>query len=111
MESKHAIAAFAALAHETRLDLFRLLVRAGEDGMAAGDIAAALETAPSTLSHHLAQLERAELIASRRESRHIYYAIAVPAVRGLLGYLMENCCDNRPELCGIMAVPKADTTC
>lgn len=101
MESKAAVTALAALAHETRLDLFRLLVRAGDGGMAAGAIAGALGIAPSTLSHHLAQLEQAGLILARRRSRHIFYAIIIPEVRALLSYLAEDCCAGRPELCGL----------
>lgn len=107
MESKLAVMALAALAHETRLGLFRLLVRAGENGMAAGEIAAALGTPPSTLSHHLAQLEHAGLIAAQRESRHIFYAVAIPAMRDLIAYLAEDCCDGRPELCGIVEGQRA----
>lgn len=101
MESKNAILALGALAHETRLALFRLLICAGDAGRAAGDIAQALGVAPSTLSHHLNLLEGAGLIAPRREARHIYYTISVPAVRGLLSFLTEDCCGGRPELCGI----------
>lgn len=103
MESKDAVTALAALAHDTRLGLFRLLVRAGDEGMAAGEIADALGVAPSTLSHHLAQLEQAGLIIARRRSRHIFYAIIVPNVRRLIGYLAEDCCAGRPELCGLSA--------
>ncbi len=100
MESKDAVTALAALAHETRLALFRLLVRAGEEGLAAGDIAEELVVAPSTLSHHLAQLEQAGLIVARRRSRHIFYGIIGPNIAALLSYLAENCCGGRPELCG-----------
>jgi len=101
MESKDAVAALAALAHDTRLALFRLLVRAGEGGMAAGEIAGELGVAPSTLSHHLALLEQAGLIIARRRSRHIFYAIIAPNVRRLIDYLAEECCAGRPELCGL----------
>lgn len=95
------VASLAALAHDTRLKLFRLLVREGPNGMAAGAIAEALDVAPSTLSHHLAQLEQAGLIASRRESRHIIYAVCVANVRALLAYLIDDCCQGAPELCGL----------
>lgn len=101
MESNDAVAALAALAHDTRLGLFRLLVRAGGEGMAAGDIAGRLDVAPSTLSHHLSQLEQAGLIVARRKSRHLFYAIIVDNVRALFAYLIEECCEGRPELCRI----------
>ncbi|MCI1271611.1 MAG: ArsR family transcriptional regulator [Sphingobium sp.] len=106
MESKQAVATLSALAHDTRLDLFRLLVKAGDGGLAAGAIADALHVAPSTLSHHLTLLEGAGLISARRESRHIFYAVAVPAVRALLGYLTEDCCGGRPELCAPLTANK-----
>ena len=95
--------ALSALAHGTRLNLFRLLVQAGDAGMAAGDIAGKLDVAPSTLSHHLTQLEQAGLIVARRKSRNIFYGIIVENVRALLAYLTEECCAGRPELCGIAA--------
>ena len=69
--------------------------------MAAGDISEKLGVAPSTLSHHLTQLEQAGLIVPRRKSRHIFYGIIVENVRALLVYLTEECCAGRPELCGI----------
>jgi ArsR family transcriptional regulator len=101
MDSKLAVAALGALAHETRLELFRLLVRTGAEGMAAGQLAEALGVAPSTLSHHLAQLEHAGIVTARRESRHIFYAAAIPGINGLLSYLIDDCCQGAPELCGL----------
>ncbi len=74
--------------------------------MAAGGLADALGIPASTLSHHIAQLERAGLVSARRESRHIFYAISVPAVRALIGYLTEDCCGGRPELCAPLATEK-----
>lgn len=106
MELLAAVDAMAALAHETRLRLFRLLVRAGEGGMAAGAIAEALGVPPSTLSHHLTQLEQSGLIGARRASRRIYYAVRVEAVRNLLDYLVDDCCNGSPELCGLAAPGK-----
>lgn len=111
MESKDAVTALAALAHDTRLALFRMLARAGDEGISAGNIAEALEIAASTLSHHLSQLEQARLITARRESRHIFYAIAVDNVRALLGYLTDECCAGRPELCGVESSRTDPSSC
>ena len=92
MNCEHAISALGALAQEHRLALFRLLVRAGEDGMAAGAIADALGIAPSSLSFHLAQLSRAGLVEQERRHRSIIYRANYTAMNALVGYLMENCC-------------------
>ena len=99
MEKPAAISALGALAHDGRLDIFRLLVRAGAEGMAAGEIARATGAAASTQSVNLAILSRAGLIASRRNGRSIIYAAAYDRMRDLLGYLMEDCCAGRPEIC------------
>jgi|KBSSwiStaDraftv2_1062776.scaffolds.fasta_scaffold02375_14 DNA-binding transcriptional ArsR family regulator len=101
MDSKQAVAALSALAHETRLELFRLLIRMGAEGMTAGALAHQLDVAPSTLSHHLGQLEQAGIITARRESRHIFYAAAIPGISGLLSYLIDDCCQGAPEICGL----------
>jgi ArsR family transcriptional regulator len=103
MESSVAIDALAALAHPTRLALFRLLARAGADGVAAGILSERLGVAPSTLSHHLATLERSGLIRYERRQRHLIYRVDPAAVRGLIAFLVEDCCDGRPELCGLPA--------
>jgi len=87
-----AIAALGALAQEHRLALFRRLVQAGEDGMAAGAIAASLGIPNSSLSFHLAQLSRAGLIRQRREHRSLIYSADYASMNALVGYLMENCC-------------------
>jgi ArsR family transcriptional regulator, arsenate/arsenite/antimonite-responsive transcriptional repressor len=92
MDQKHAIAALAALAQETRLDLFRLLVAAGPEGLRAGTIAERLGVAPSSLSFHLQQLVHAGLIAQRRLGRQLIYSAEYGAMNVLLGYLTENCC-------------------
>lgn len=92
MEAATAIAALGALAQEHRLALFRLLVQAGEDGMAAGAIADALGVPNSSLSFHLAQLSRAGLIRQERQHRSLIYRADYAAMNGLVGYLMENCC-------------------
>ena len=92
MKSAEAIHALSALAQEHRLALFRLLVRAGPEGMAAGRIAEALGVPNSSLSHHLAQLHEAGLVAQRREGRSLVYSADYGAMDRLVGFLMENCC-------------------
>ncbi len=92
METNDAISALAALAHDSRLAVFRLLVEAGPDGRAAGDIGARLGVAPATLSFHLTRLAHAGLVGSRRDGRSIIYAARFDAIDGLMGYLLANCC-------------------
>lgn len=94
-----AVDALGALAHETRLGVFRLLVKAGPDGMIAGAIAQHLAVPASTMSHHLATLERAGLVQSERESRLIRYRADYPGMRRLLMFLMQDCCGGAPEMC------------
>ena len=94
MKAESAIEALAALAQEHRLALFRLLVRAGDQGMAAGAIAEALGVPNSSLSFHLAQLRKAGLILQERQHRSLIYRANYPAMNGLVGYLMENCCEG-----------------
>lgn len=100
METKEATVALAALAHDTRLRVFRMLVRAGYDGMPAGEIATALEIPNPTLSFHLNHLSQAGLIASRRAGRSIIYSVSFEDVRALLTFLMEDCCQGKADLCG-----------
>lgn len=92
MNNTHAVEALAALAHEHRLAIYRLLVQAGPEGRAAGAIAEKLDLAPSSLSFHLAHLTRAGLIEQRRESRSLIYSADFDAMNGLVGFLTENCC-------------------
>jgi DNA-binding transcriptional ArsR family regulator len=92
MEAKQAVQALAALAQDTRLAVFRLLVEAGPAGMAAGEIATELDLPPATLSFHLAQLANAGLVRGRQDGRFIYYAPDFGAMNGLVGFLTENCC-------------------
>jgi len=99
METRQALEALSALAQATRLEVFRSLVRQGPIGMPAGKIAETLNVAPSTLSPHLAQLERAGLVTSWRDERRIFYAIHVEGTRRLLSFLTEECCGGHPELC------------
>lgn len=103
MESASAIAALSALAHEGRLAVFRLLVRAGPDGMAAGDIARATGALPNTLSSNLGILSAAGLVTSRRAGRSIIYTAAYERMRDLLAFLMEDCCGGRAEICAPLA--------
>lgn len=92
MQSIDAVEALGALAQEHRLALFRLLVQAGKDGMAAGALATALDIPNSSLSFHLAHLTRSGLIEQRREGRSLIYSADYQAMDRLVGYLMENCC-------------------
>lgn len=100
METHDAIAAFAALAQECRLDIFRLLLRQAPYGLPAGQIAACLGIGASTLSAHLAQLERAGLLRSWREQQRIFYAADTAGFRTLVKFLTAECCGSHPELCG-----------
>jgi DNA-binding transcriptional ArsR family regulator len=100
MKSKEAIEALGALAQETRLAIFRLLVRQGPEGLPAGAVAERLEIPPPTMSFHLAHLSRAGLVTSRREGRSILYAADYQGMNALLTYLTEDCCQGRPEICG-----------
>ena len=99
MKSSDALLALSALAQETRLEIFRRLVRAGSSGETAGLIAAALGTPGPTLSFHLKELERAGLITQHRESRNIIYAARYEGMHELLGFLMKDCCGGKPEIC------------
>jgi ArsR family transcriptional regulator, arsenate/arsenite/antimonite-responsive transcriptional repressor len=99
MKQVDALAALAALAQDTRLSVFRYLVTVGPDGAAAGDIGRRMKVAAPTLSFHLKELEQAKLVKARRESRSIIYAVNYERMRGLLSFLLEDCCQGRPELC------------
>src|SRR5919109_753266 len=95
METSAAVAALAALAQDNRLDIFRLLVRAGPDGMPAGRVAAALDLAPNTLTFHFDRLRLAGLVTVRREGRSMIYAARYEAMNALIAYLTENCCGGQ----------------
>jgi ArsR family transcriptional regulator, arsenate/arsenite/antimonite-responsive transcriptional repressor len=99
MKKSSVITALGALAQETRLDIFRLLVEKGPDGLPAGEIGERLGQPSPTLSFHLNQLRFAGLVTSRRESRSIIYSANFKMMNELLAYLTENCCGGRPELC------------
>jgi DNA-binding transcriptional ArsR family regulator len=107
MEKMYAIAALAALAQETRLDIFRLLVEAGADGMPAGLIGEKLGLPSATLSFHLNQLKHAHLVKFRRESRSLIYTAEYPVMNDLLAYLTENCCQGDAAACGVASCEPA----
>ena len=104
MDGKQAVGALGALAHETRLGVFRLLVQRGPDGLSAGAIAEAVGLVPSSLTFHLQQLMHAGLITQRRVSRQLIYATDFSAMNALMGYLTENCC-GRGAVCAPAWVP------
>ena len=110
METKQAIAALGALAQETRLDIFRLLVQRGPDGLAAGAIAEALAVPAATLSFHLQQLMHAGLIEQRRASRSLIYSANFDGMNGLVAYLTENCCGLGASCAPGCAVPAETET-
>lgn len=99
MESKTALAQLSALAQENRLALFRLLIKAGPDGLPAGEIAAAMGVPPNTLSAQLTLLSNAGLIEGTRHGRSIIYTAQYDAISGLIVFLMEDCCQGRTEIC------------
>jgi DNA-binding transcriptional ArsR family regulator len=98
-----AVIGLSALAHEGRLAIFRLLVKAGLDGMAAGDIAKKLDTAPNTMSAQLLVLSNAGLARARREGRSIIYAVDFDGMSDLLVFLTKDCCGGRAEICAPLA--------
>jgi DNA-binding transcriptional ArsR family regulator len=99
MEKIDAVAALAALAQDNRLDVFRLLVEAGPEGMPAGEIASALNLAPNTLTFHFDRLRMAGLVTVRRDGRSMIYAARFETMNALLSYLTENCCKGAPDAC------------
>lgn len=99
MDTNIALDALSALGQETRLEIFRLLVKAGPDGLPAGEIGERLRTLQNTTSAHLKVLSHAGLISAKREGRIIRYAADMTSFRDLLAFLMEDCCEGEPELC------------
>jgi ArsR family transcriptional regulator, arsenate/arsenite/antimonite-responsive transcriptional repressor len=110
MKKHDALAALAALAQDNRLDVFRLLVEAGRDGMSAGSVAEALKLAPNTLTFHFDRLREAGLIAVRRDGRSMIYAAHYDTMNALLAYLTENCCRGRADECLPPSLGKATRT-
>ena len=99
MESTQAVTALAALAQETRLAIFRLLVQAGPEGVPAGRIRELLEVPPATLSFHLKELSNAGLASSRQDGRFIYYSVDFEQMAALMSFLTQNCCQGMPSEC------------
>ena len=109
MKMDNAVGRLSALAQEARLEVFRLLVKAGPDGLAAGEIARRLKTAPNTMSAQLLVLSNAGLVRARRDGRSIIYAADFEAMSALLLFLTEDCCGSKPEVCAPLA--RAVTVC
>jgi ArsR family transcriptional regulator len=107
MEKNDAVAALAALAQENRLDVFRLLVEAGPEGMPAGEVASTLGLAPNTLTFHFDRLRMAGLVTVRRDGRSMIYAARFETMNALLTYLTENCCKGAPDPCAPAACKPA----
>ena len=103
MDINTAVGALEALAHETRLSVFRLLVQAGPAGLTAGAIAEHLDARQNTMSSHLAKLHRARIVSSERDGRHIIYRADFDALGGLIVYLMEDCCGSSAQICAPVA--------
>src|SRR5262249_20702966 len=108
MEKETAVAALAALAQDNRLDVFRLLVRAGPDGLSAGQVASTLGLAPNTLTFHFDRLRHAGLVSVRRAGRSMIYAARYEGMRALIAYLTENCCEGA-EACAPAACAPAQS--
>jgi DNA-binding transcriptional ArsR family regulator len=112
METTTAVGALSALAHPGRLEVFRLLVRAGPEGLAAGEIARATGSLANTLSANLNILAGAGLASSRREGRSIIYTAGYERMRELLAFLMEDCCGGKPEICApLVAIAERAACC
>ena len=101
MKTSDAVTALAALAQDTRLDVFRLLVQQGTSGLAAGEIAEQLGVSPATLSFHLKELAHAKLVTARQDGRFVFYAANFREMNGLLAFLTENCCAADAGACAL----------
>ncbi len=99
MDSFDALSAFSALSQSTRLEVFRLLIRAGSDGLLAGEIGERLDVRQNTMSANLTVLLNSGLVRNERQGRSIRYFVNFDALRGLLAFLMQDCCGGQPELC------------
>ena len=111
MEKNDALNALAALGQETRLDVFRLLVKVGKAGLTAGSVAETLDVRPNTLSTHLGALSRSGLVRAERDGRSIYYRADLTTMQYLVTYLLQDCCGGNPELCGPIASLAVSNTC
>lgn len=110
MNDDQAVASLSALAHIDRLAAFRLMVKAGPEGLPSGEIAERLAIPPTRMSFHLATMERSGLVASRRDGRRILYAASYDDMRQLLGFITEDCCGGHAAICGDL-VPLASPSC
>lgn len=108
MREQQALDAFGALSQETRLQIIRLLVKAGPEGLAAGAVGEAVGAFGSTTSFHLSNLQQAGLVRSHRKARSIIYTAEITCLSALIGFLMKDCCGGRPEICGPLI---AELTC
>ena len=106
MKKTDVVAALAALAQDNRLDVFRLLVQAGPEGISAGAVSTALDLAPNTLTFHFDRLRQARLVSARREGRSMIYAARFETMHALVGYLTENCCGGANGACAPVAACK-----
>ena len=111
MDINEAVDALVGLAQQSRLRVFRLLIQAGINGMAAGDIARAIGIPKNTMSSHLAILARANLIQARKEGRSMIYAVNLEGTRSLLSFLVEDCCQGDPSICGPLIETTLATCC
>ncbi len=107
MKKTHAVAILSALAQDNRLDVFRLLVEAGPEGMPAGHIANSLKLQPNALTFHLDRLREADLVSVRRDGRSMIYSARYEAMNALISYLTDNCCQGRPGRCAPRSVKRA----
>ncbi len=107
MELKRAVAALSSLAQESRLQIFRMLVKAGSHGMPAGEIAEAIEIPANTLSFHIKELANAGLVTSRKAGRSVIYTMHIGNIGNLMSFLTEDCCQGHPDLC----VPRSASKC
>jgi ArsR family transcriptional regulator len=105
MKTPDVIEALGALAHEHRLAIYRLLMQRGPEGLSAGAIGQHIGLLPSSLTFHLQNLQRAGLLAQRRESRQLFYSVDFSVMNGLVGYLTENCCGNSGADCAVRCAP------
>ena len=107
MEIREAVQRLGALAHETRLSVFRLLVRRGTLGLAAGEIATRMDISPPNASFHLAELLRVGLVTARRDGRSVIYAVDFSSIAGLVDFMRENCCaEETPQLVPLNSITR-----
>ena len=107
MKPMNAVSSLAALAHDSRLAIYRSLVQAGPTGLSVSEIGAPLKIAPATLSFHLKELAQAGLIRARQDGRFIFYAASYDRMNALIGFLTEKCCVNDGAECGAVCAPRS----